>query len=153
MTKYYSMRIIPITLIATLSLLLFGCSSEPSTWSITDVDATGWRQGESAVVELENRDSDAVQDVDFMFRLTGDFDQEYFIIKVGTLAPDSSLFEEELAVRVRRDREGDRHNEITVPYRSTVRLDQKGDYKFLLSPAKETIKGVEAVGVRLTSFK
>lgn len=148
------MRKVKIMLLLTLATLVVGCSPDPITWAVTDVDALGWKPEDSAVVVLNNEKKESVNELDLVFRVTEDFDQDYFIVTVGVESPNGHYAEEEMAVRVRMDQKmKESYKELTIPYRSGVVLEQEGEYKFTIAPTSATVKGVSAVGVKLTTFK
>lgn len=132
------------------ALFAGGCVA-PHGAVVTDVDSRGW--SDTARIDFTNEDSLGLRDMRLFVRHDNRFAGGRLGLQVIVLTPDSAMTSEHAVVNFRTsDADAALRREATALYRRRIRLGRRGRYSILLVP-DTTIRGVEAVGIRLDASK
>lgn len=127
-----------------------GCSS-PGQTAAADVPASKWCG--AVEIRLENADTLMLRDAALFLRCNDRFTEDTLTLRIATLSPDSLRFEEPFLLAVTRTNgPAALMHEYLVPYRRRIRLCRSGEYRFVITPTR-AVRGVEAVGIRLTESR
>ena len=128
------------------TLFAGGCVA-PHGAVVTDVDSRGW--SDTARIDFANEDSLRLRDMRLFVRHDNRFAGGRRGLQVIVLTPDSTMTSEHAVVNFRTsDADAALRREATALYRRRIRLGRCGRYSILLVP-DTTVRGVEAVGIRL----
>ncbi len=138
-----------IAIVLAFSFLMTGCA--PKEKNICHVNPKDWSN--SANIFYENNQLDTYLDISFFVRCNNDFDVQAVPIIIQIEAPDSSIaFEHATWVFDGEKAPTPTASIQKIGYRSTCALNQRGTYKFSITPMY-SIKGVEAVGLIVENNK
>ncbi len=142
------MRGIALVLSILTSALLFGaCSHTEQSVEVHDQPATGWDRVEEFT--FMNDDTLSMRELAVVVRYNRCEVADSVAINIMTISPDSLLLSEDMILRI--PRLGDmRPAEHTFPYRKSVILGKRGEYRFRIAP-KESVEGIGSVGLLITN--
>ena len=125
--------------------VLAGCSAERRADTVMgDVNPFGWLNEE--VVTFDNADTVSKRDVSLVLRCGSDLDTDRLPLTLTFMAPDSSRFVERRVFALHLpEKSASTAAVVTIPYRWSVVLRQRGTYTIAIKPA-ETVRGIEAAG-------
>lgn len=130
-----------------VALLAVSCLS-PHGAFVTDVDAVAW--SEPAEIELTNRDTTSLRDMELFLRCNKNFAEDTLTVRIALLSPDSLRYEEPFRLVIPPLRTpSSLQSEANIPYRHRIQLSRSGTYRLSVTPLRE-VRGVEAVGINLT---
>lgn len=116
---------------------------------VVDVDPRGWTQ--EAQVRFANADTLGCRDLWLVVRHDGGFAGGELEVEVTTTAPDSLRYTEPFTLRFAPSHApSPLLRDTAVLYRPGVVLRCAGDYTLTIRP-RETVRGVEAVGINIVT--
>ena len=133
-----------LTVVATATL----CSClAPQNVEMVAVDMESWHSADSLV--YENSDTLSLRQLNVAIRYNDNLKRGVLPLKIGVTTPDARYYADTVALQL--------HHPSTalavattesLPYRSSVLLNQKGYYTFSFEPLEE-VRGVEAIGIEI----
>ena len=128
---------------------LFCSCLAPQNVEMVNVDAKSWDKAKS--LTYDNSDTLSLRNLNITIRYNDDFKQATLPLKIEVTTPDERHFTDTVQLKL--------HHPSTalsvattesLPYRTSVLLNQKGRYTFSFEPLSK-VRGVEAIGVEITN--
>ncbi len=137
-----------LTAVAALATVVMCSCLSRHTELMTEVNPAGWHPGKPAVITYDNDDTLSRRTIDLLVRYRGNKFGP-LDLDITTLTPDTLTLTERVTIAGIAQDAG-AYQECEARYRTGVVLLQKGNYSFKIAPASVRLKGVTAVGVRIS---
>ena len=135
-----------ITIICLAAVASVACLA-PQNSLMAGVNVSGWN--DATIVAYNNNDTLVMRNLNIALRYNDAFKESVLPLKVGITTPDARHFEEVIELPLNHP-----HTALAVitteslPYRTSVQLNQKGRYTFAFEPLGK-VQGVEAIGLEI----
>ena len=140
------MRSIERILVAIVATSLCSCLA-PQNVEMVGVDMESWRSADSLV--YENSDTLSLRNLNIAIRYNDNLKRSVLPLKIGVTTPDARHYADTVALQLYHPSTALAvATTESLPYRSSVLLNQKGCYTFSFEPLEE-VRGVEAIGIEI----
>lgn len=128
-------------------LLIVACRSEQHVVEVHDQPSACWEGVEE--FSFINDDTLSMREIAVVLRYNRRDVADTLSLNILTIAPDSLVLSEDMTLRI--PRLGDmRPAEHSFPYRRSVVLQRRGEYRFRLTPRAKA-EGIGSVGLLITN--
>ena len=128
-------------------LLIVACRGEQRVVEVHDQPAECWEEVEEFT--FVNDDTLSLRDIAIVLRYNRREVTDTLSLNIVTISPDSLVLSEDMTLRI--PRLGDmRPAEQSFPYRRSVVLQRRGEYRFRLTPRAKA-EGIGSVGLLITN--
>lgn len=136
-----------------LFLFISGCISS-HTERMVDVSPLGWTPQAGITIAYNNHDTLSEHSIDLLLRWDDTFVCGELPCTITTIAPDSTIFNENVDFEIRKGRvlkHWTGYRDSQIGYRNGVVLSQSGTYKFVVQPTMpDPVMGLWAVGLNIS---
>lgn len=137
-----------VAIFVLVSIFCVGCDS-PAVVEMASVDCDEW--SESCSVVVENDDTLSLRRISIAVRYNSKFESKTLPLHIAVASPDASHSEESVTLAFEPPYSAASvATSISVPYRHSACLSQRGRYIFTITPQRP-LSGFEAVGVCIES--
>ncbi len=138
------MKFVVRIVVAVVAVVMCGCLA-PQNSLMVGVDIHSWSEAKSLM--YENSDTLMLRNINIAVRYNDDFKCRVLPLKITVTTPDARTFEEVVELQLQHpDTALATSTTESVPYRTDVLLNQKGNYIFTFESQCE-VRGMEAIGI------
>ena len=119
---------------------------------VADVDSRHWEKGSPVYLYTDNLDTLSLRELDIIIRYTDSFGYDKLLLTVETLSPERKYWTDTLSITTPDARmHPEQYHEISETYRSKVRFDRMGNYRFAVRHIMpdSLLQGVAGLGIQI----
>ena len=140
------MRVLGRILVVVVTVALCSCLA-PQNVEMVNVNAKSWGNAES--LTYDNSDTLSLRNLNIAIRYNDDFKQATLPLKIEVTTPDARHFTDTVQLKLQHPNTAlSVATTESIPYRTSVLLNQKGRYTFAFEPLSQ-VQGVEAIGIEI----